>query len=746
MKSGIVCFVVMAACACAQAATGEAPVAPVGKVLTLEEGFRNPPNSAKPHTWYHMMNGNVTKEGITCDFEALAKAGVGGVQMFDAGCNIPPGPLDFNSPEWFDMFKHAASEARRLGLEICIPNCSGWSSSGGPWNMPSNGMKFVTWREVKTTGPSKFHAKLPREMKDNGFYEDIAVVAFPTSPAEARSFPDVKTTVSGSSFLLSSDKPFTAPAVMFQISYGQLWGGDAMVDVETSADGTSFTKLESFRIPLARSGVGNHGERFHTFPAPVTARTIRLTLSKSPVALKLRAARPEARAMLSNLSAKTFAVRQECTRDTATVGADQTVAKGNVRDITAHLAVDGTLDWDVPAGEWTIVRIGHLCNGRCNHPASDHGRGLEVDKLSASAMDYHFDQYVTRLCKHLGSLAGAVESGFNNILVDSYEVASQNWTQGLDKTFEARMGYSIRPYLPVFAGRIVGSVDESERFLEDFRRVVADLFAENYAGRLAELCHKHGLLLSIEPYGNAPCDNLQYGQDVDVPMGEFWSSAMSGDHGMGAGNGRFASYLAHVWVRGSAATETFTASPERGGQQVPAWHDHGTLGHAPRSHADVVGVLRPVVPLPDALPVDAAGGHVRGRCALLLRRAGTEPRRQHRWFRRHTRERDGAARRLQLGHLRNEAAEDAEGGGRLRRGARRRVVPPPHPAAARHDVRGRPPHGERPRRRRREGLRNGEARARARPARVSDGRRSRTRPRRKGVGEGRVHVPSGRGA
>ena len=289
--------------------------------LTLEEGFKAPPDSAKPHTWYHMMNGNVTKEGITCDFEALAKAGVGGVQMFDAGCNIPPGPLDFNSPEWFDMFKHAASEARRLGLEICIPNCSGWSSSGGPWNMPSNGMKFVTWREVKTTGPSKFHAKLPREMKDNGFYEDIAVVAFPTPPAEARSFPDVKTEISGSSFLLSSDKPFTASTVMFQISYGQLWGGDATVEVETSADGTSFTHLESFRIPLARSGVGNHGERFHTFPSPVTARAIRIKFSKSPTALKLIAARPEARARLSNLSAKTFAVRQECARDTAAVGA-----------------------------------------------------------------------------------------------------------------------------------------------------------------------------------------------------------------------------------------------------------------------------------------------------------------------------------------------------------------------------------------------------------------------------------------
>ena len=60
-----------------------------------------------------------------------------------AGCDIPPGGLDFNSPEWFETFRHAASEARRLGLEICIPNCSGWSSSGGPWNPPSNGFPDV---------------------------------------------------------------------------------------------------------------------------------------------------------------------------------------------------------------------------------------------------------------------------------------------------------------------------------------------------------------------------------------------------------------------------------------------------------------------------------------------------------------------------------------------------------------------------------------------------------------------------
>jgi len=31
----------------------------------LERGFQNPPDSAKPRVWWHWMNGNITKEGIS---------------------------------------------------------------------------------------------------------------------------------------------------------------------------------------------------------------------------------------------------------------------------------------------------------------------------------------------------------------------------------------------------------------------------------------------------------------------------------------------------------------------------------------------------------------------------------------------------------------------------------------------------------------------------------------------------------
>src|SRR5271154_6423534 len=84
----------------------------------LETGFLSPPDSAKPQTWWHWMNGNVTKEGITADLEAMKQIGLGGAEIFDADCSIPPGPVKFNSPEWHEMFIHAVQEADRLGLQL----------------------------------------------------------------------------------------------------------------------------------------------------------------------------------------------------------------------------------------------------------------------------------------------------------------------------------------------------------------------------------------------------------------------------------------------------------------------------------------------------------------------------------------------------------------------------------------------------------------------------------------------------
>src|ERR1017187_7615603 len=151
----------------------------------LETGFLNPPDSAKPQTWWHWMNGNITKAGLTADLEAMKQIGLGGATIVNVDCGIPRGPVNFMSPEWREDFKFAVQEANRLGLELCVENCAGWSSSGGPWNTVTNAMQKVTTSELRVTGPTNFSAALPQPPTTLNFYRDIAVLAFPALDAGA---------------------------------------------------------------------------------------------------------------------------------------------------------------------------------------------------------------------------------------------------------------------------------------------------------------------------------------------------------------------------------------------------------------------------------------------------------------------------------------------------------------------------------------------------------------------------------
>ena len=104
--------------------------APVRAQDDIVRDFRTPPEGARPMTWWHWMNGNITKEGITADLEAMKRIGLGGAQIFNVAQGEPAGPVKFMSPEWRKLTEHAISEANRLGLKLAIHNCAGWSESG----------------------------------------------------------------------------------------------------------------------------------------------------------------------------------------------------------------------------------------------------------------------------------------------------------------------------------------------------------------------------------------------------------------------------------------------------------------------------------------------------------------------------------------------------------------------------------------------------------------------------------------
>src|ERR1700683_997508 len=143
----------------------------------LENGFKTPPNSAKPRVWWHWMNGNITKEGIQLDLEWMKRVGIGGFQNFDASLGTPKlvdKRLVYMTSEWKDAFLFTTKLADQLGLEEAIAGSPGWSESGGPWVKPEQAMKKVTWSETSLEGGKPFHGALPPPPRQTGPFGDLA--------------------------------------------------------------------------------------------------------------------------------------------------------------------------------------------------------------------------------------------------------------------------------------------------------------------------------------------------------------------------------------------------------------------------------------------------------------------------------------------------------------------------------------------------------------------------------------------
>lgn len=439
-------------------------------VQRLKAGFSDPPYAARPQTWWHWMNGNVTTEGINLDLEAMHEIGLGGVQLFDVECGIPHGPVNYGSEQWHGMVKHALGKASNLGLKVCFHNCPGWSSSGGPWITPETSMKQVVWTEKQLHESGKLVRIIieqPETLRD--FYRDIRVIAFPTPVSEREG---------AEGFRLDDWK--TKGAHLYT---------DSMVD-------------------YSRNDRPAHDSREIPF--------------------------------------------------------EDIIPSGQIIDLSDRMQSDGSLEWSVPEGQWTVVRFGYTITGKTNHPAPPEGTGLECDKLSKKGAEAHWNGIIAKVIETAGNHTG---NTLESILIDSYEAHSQNWTERFPEEFRQRRTYELFNYLPCITGRVVDSIETTERFLWDFRRTVADLFVDYYYGHFHKLSRDHGLKLYVEPYGRiGNFDELANATQGDIPMGEFWVNRH--DFGMSYSS-KLSASAAHVQGKKIVASETFTA-----GRKEAAWISH----------------------------------------------------------------------------------------------------------------------------------------------------------------------------
>jgi hypothetical protein len=161
---------------------------------SLEQNFAHPPGSARPWVYWFWSNGNVNKEGITADLEAMKRVGIGGVLIMDVVERFAPpeGMATFMGPKWQELFQFALQEAHRLGLEVNMTNGPGWCGSSGPWITPRLSMQTLVSSDTSVAGPTQFNEVLPKPQRVAGkkdrydskvmaedFYREVAVLAFP---------------------------------------------------------------------------------------------------------------------------------------------------------------------------------------------------------------------------------------------------------------------------------------------------------------------------------------------------------------------------------------------------------------------------------------------------------------------------------------------------------------------------------------------------------------------------------------
>jgi len=406
----------------------------------LLSAFVSPPDAVKPRVYWWWLFNRVDKAGITRDLEAFRAKGISGVNLICTGGYAGKAPLPgviYQSAAWWELFRHAVKEAKRVNIELGFNLSAGGWTMEGPWVTKDNAMKKIVSAEIKVQGPAKFSGKLPLPTIVDDYYHDVLVQAFRVN------------------------------------------------------------------------------------------------------------------------------------------GDEKNIEPQSIIDITGRLRSGGQLDWEVPAGQWVILRTGYTLTG---HPWSkwhaypqfypqgdtfEGGDGYEIDYLNPKALDDHFN--------HLGKpILDAVKKAGGKLAYlwsDSWECGKLTWTQDFPAQFKKFRGYDLKAYMPVLAGYKVGNAELSMRFRDDFDRTIQDCIAHHFYGHFMELCHKYGVKVGNEaggPNDIPPIDALMNLGYCDIPAGEFWVNGhRKAQNGYNADryqrlNLKQTASAAHIYGKREAMAEAFT--------------------------------------------------------------------------------------------------------------------------------------------------------------------------------------------
>ncbi|HET6486615.1 MAG TPA: glycosyl hydrolase [Spirochaetia bacterium] len=194
------------------------------------------------------------------------------------------------------------------------------------------------------------------------------------------------------------------------------------------------------------------------------------------------------------------------------VGADAT---GGPRDVSGNADSSGRFTLDLPAGDWTVLYFFRKAAYEGTHAQGNvHASRRYINVLEPRAARRFLDVTHEAYRKELGPDLGGARSFFTDepSLMSSYvwplppniegKVRIQDplrfhdrhpmvaWSEDFPKRFQARKRYDI---LPRLACLFVDAGPDSRKVREDYREVVAELFADSYFGVIGDWCREHGV-------------------------------------------------------------------------------------------------------------------------------------------------------------------------------------------------------------------------------------------------------------
>lgn len=557
---------------------------------TLSEGFLTPPDSVRPYVYWYWINDHISAAGVVKDLNAMKKVGIGGAFIGNIGLSKEEGTsfgdVKLFSDQWWKATEAAMETATKNGITLGMFNSPGWSQSGGPWIKPASSMRYITSTKSIVKGGKQFAMNIMPVNADTSYLFTLAVPAPDYADFELKAYQPQLTTDAAISHIANltdgdfssssmfspgiknssihiklkkaltlrslvlhpAEVPFSADVLVQAIRQGK------METIKTfSINRTNPSKQVGF-IPYAPLAIAFD---------PVNSKEFKIVLKNIEGQAGFKEINLSPAAYLENYMEKQLAKmyatplplwpEYQWQTQGETKEAQLVIDPKKVINLKSFVNGQGQLNWKAPAGKWLIMNYYLATTGVTNSPASPEGKGLEVDKMDHKKLASHFDSFVGKV---LSRVPEKKRKTFKYLVADSYEMGSQNWTDSLQHTFKLIYGYDPLPWLPVLTGNIVGSADQSDRFLWDLRRLVADLVATEYVGGLKKLANKAGLKLWLENYGHwgFPSEFLKYGGASDEVAGEFWNEGELGNI-----ENKSASSAAHIYGKNRVWAESFTA-------------------------------------------------------------------------------------------------------------------------------------------------------------------------------------------